>query len=275
MGVGEKGWIVLGTRFRCHQIPVDLEAELAALLQGFPQADPDGIVGDAVDLRVEGYDGSGGVLLGPGGERWDLQREMAPLGSQIEYRIVNEAIARARDRYVLHAGAVEGPRGTCLIIGESGAGKTSLTLWLWASGLRLATDDLCPILHGTLAAERFPRALHMDCEYSPRLLAKIPPRPPSYPADYYPFPDALAGDPAPVADLLVLERGPLAEGEIFPLSQAEAAHHLLRAVIKSPGFDYGQALADMIALSTRCRAHLMRSSTPEGAGARALDLLTG
>jgi hypothetical protein len=193
--------------------------------------------------------------------------------AQAEYRLINEAINRARDRWILHSGAVEGPRGTCLVIGESGAGKTSLTLWLWSGGLRLVTDDLCPIHHGSLAPERFARALHMDCEYSPHLLARIPPRPPGYPADYYPFPDASGVPPAPVSDLLVLRRGPRQEEGLTPLSQAEAAHHLLSAVIKAPGFDYGRALADMIRLSSQCRAHLLRAATPEGAGDTALALL--
>jgi hypothetical protein len=187
--------------------------------------------------------------------------------------VVNEALLRARDRWVLHAGAVATPGGTCLLIGESGAGKTSLTLWLWASGLRLVTDDLCPLRHGTLAPEVFPRSLHMDCEYSPRLLEKIPPRPPGFPSDYYPFPTGADESPPPVRGLLVIERGPRPEGELTPLSQSEAAHHLLKAVIKSPVFEYEQALRDMLRLSGQVRAYRLRSATPEGAGARALEWL--
>jgi hypothetical protein len=243
------GWILLGTPFRCHGVPADLQADLAALLRGFPPAGP---TAEAVEIQA-------------GEER---------PAANLEYRLVNEAISRARGRWVLHAGAVEGPRGTCLIVGESGAGKTSLTLWLWSSGLRLVTDDLCPILHGSLAPERFPRALHMDCVYSPRLLERIPPRPPAYPADYYPFPDASTDAPPPVTDLLVLERGLEAEGELEPLSQSEAAHSLLGAVIKSPSFDYGEALSGMIRLASGCRARRLRASTPEGAGALALTHLT-
>lgn len=248
MGIAEYGWLLLGNAFRFRSVPAALQPALAALLSGFPAAAP----------------GAAAVEV-PAGPQDD-----APL---LEYRLINEAIARARDRWALHAGAVAGPRGTCLIVGESGAGKTSLSLWLWSSGLALVTDDLCPIRQGDLAVERFPRALHMDCVYSPRLLERIPPRPPDYPADYYPFPEA-GGEPPPVTGLLVLERG--AEGEaprLDPLSQAEAAHHLLGAVIKSPGFDYGQALAGMIGLASRCRARRLRSSTPEEAGEAALAAL--
>ena len=242
MGIAESGWIILGNAFRCRGVPAGVQPALAALLRGFPAAGP---AAAAVEVPVP-------------------PQEDAPL---IEYRLINEAIARAHDRWVLHAGAVAGPRGTCLIIGESGAGKTSLTLWLWSSGMALVTDDILPVRQGDLTVERFPRALHMDCEYSPRLLERIPPRPASYPADYYPFPEPAAGGPPPVSDLLVLERGEAGEAPRFaPLSQGEVAHHLLRAVIKSPGFDYGQALTGMIGLASRCRGRTLRSASPEEAG---------
>ena len=250
MGIAEYGWLLLGNAFRCRGVPAALQPALAALLDGFPAAPPPGA--EAVEIPV-------------------VPEDDAPL---VEYRLINEAIARARDRWVLHAGAVAAPRGTCLIVGESGAGKTSLGLWLWSSGLELVTDDLCPVRQGDLAVERFPRALHMDCVYSPRLLERIPPRPPSYPADYYPFPDGSEGEPPPVTDLLVLERG--AEGgapRLDPLSQAEVAHHLLGAVIKSPGFDYGRALDGMIGLASRCRGQRLLSSAPEEAGEAALAAL--
>jgi hypothetical protein len=249
MGIAEYGWLVLGNAFRCRGVPAAHQPALAALLRGFPAAPP---AAEAVEVPVA-----------PGDD--------APL---IEYRLINEAIARAHGRWVLHAGAVAGPHGTCLILGESGAGKTSLTLWLWSSGMALVTDDILPVRQGSLTVERFPRALHMDCVYSPQLLERIPPRPASYPTDYYPFPEDPAGEPPPVSDLLVLRRGEPGETpRLDPLSQAEAAHLLLGAVIKSPGFDYGQALTGMIGLASRCRAHRLLSSAPEEAGEAALAAL--
>jgi hypothetical protein len=284
MELAAPGWLILGVPLRCLGVPPEARRELESLLQGFtslqadPAAGPAGPGTGTVDLALHPEDGreDGPLLLTDGeGERWQVTGGDAPLSSHLEYRLVNEAIRRDREHWILHAGAVVGSAGTCLIVGESGAGKTSLTLWLWAHGLRLVTDDLCPLTRGSLAPETFPRALHMDAEYSPRLIERIPPRPAAYPATYYPFP-AAAGDPVPpVTRLLVIERGPDPDGALEPLSQSEAAHRLVQAVIKSPSFDFGQALDDMIALAGRCRSHRLRSSTPEGAGATALRLLAG
>jgi hypothetical protein len=120
----------------------------------------------------------------------------------------------------------------------------------------------------------------MDAEYSPVLMGRIPPRPSSYPKDYYPFPNAPAQDvsPAPppvppVTALLAIQRGPRPEGEITPLSQAEATHVLLGAVIRNPAFQYGKALEDMMRLASSCTAWRLRASTPEGAGERAVETL--
>lgn len=273
MDLGAPGWAVLGTPFLCRGVPDEERQALDALLRGFPRlASPAG----AVEIRVEPGGSPGSFLLTDGeGTRWDLSGSAAPLSSHVEYRLVNEAIRRAAGQWVLHAGAVAAPRGTCLVIGEAGAGKTSLTLWLWASGFGLVTDDLCPLDRDSLAPEVFPRALHMDGEYSPRLLQKIPPRPLSYPADYYPFPATSGEKPPPVSDLIVLERGPDPDGELLPLGRSEAVHHLVRAVLRSSGFDFPAVLAGMVRLAEGCRAHRLRSGTPEGAAARALELLAG
>lgn len=273
MELAGSGWTLLGTSFRCLGMPAGPAAELSALLQGFSRPAPLAPPGvHTVDFEVRAGEGAPEITLG--GVRWALGAS-DPLASQVEYVLVNEALRRTRDRHVLHAGGVVTPTGTCLIVGESGAGKTSLTLWLWASGFRLLTDDLCPILQNSLRPESFPRALHMDAEYSPRLMERIPLRPESYPKDYYPFPSGTAEETLPpVTTLLAIQRGPRPQGEVTPLSQAETAHVLLGAVIRNPAFQFDQALQDMMRLAVPCKAWRLRASTPEGAGERAVEVLT-
>jgi hypothetical protein len=273
MGVAKTPWLLLGTPCRCLGVPPAVQPDLDALLQGFPRREPAaGEAAEGVEFRVE--QAAGATFLAGGGCRWDLTGSADPLSSHIEYRLVDGAVRRARDRWVLHAGAVEAPGGTCLIVGESGAGKTSLTLWLWAGGLRLGTDDLCPLRHGSLLPEVFPRALHMDARYSPRLLERIPPRPDAYPADYYPFPGP-GREPllSPISRLLVLERGPRPEGELERLPQSEAVNALLKATIRTAGFDFGRAWEDMHRLASQCQTYRLRAATPEGAGEQAMELL--
>ncbi len=271
-------WNILGTTFRCLGMPAEPGAELAALLQGFavPDAPQSALDGATIDFQLA--EGSERPEIELAGTRWPLGPQ-DPLASQIEYILIDEAIRRTRDHYILHAGGVVAPTGTCLIIGESGAGKTSLTLWLWASGMRLLTDDLCPILQMSFNPSPLPRALHMDAQYSPRLLERIPPRPAGYPEAYYPFPEPAGERTAPevprITTLLVLQRGPQPEGELSLLSQAEATHALLGAVIRNPAFQFDRALEDMLRLAGQCRAYRLRASTPEGAGERAVNFLEG
>lgn len=270
MDLSGLSWTLLGTTFRCLGMPAGPGSELAALLQGFAsRPDP-----DALTLDFTLLEGAQGPEIELAGTSWPLGPQ-DPLASQMEYILIDEAIRRTRTHYILHAGGVVTPTGTCLIVGESGAGKTSLTLWLWASGMRLLTDDLCPILQSSFTPEALPRALHMDAQYSPRLLERIPPRPAGYPVDYYPFPETgeLVQTVPPVTTLLVLERGLKPEGELSPLSQAEATHSLLGAVIRNPAFQFDRGLEDMLRLASQCRAYRLRASTPEGAGKRAVNFL--
>ena len=59
----------------------------------------------------------------------------------------------------------------------------------------------------------------MDADYSPRLVAKLPPRPAGFPATYYPFPEPGPASIPPITSPPCWEAGALARRELQPLSQ--------------------------------------------------------
>lgn len=237
------------------------------LLRGFPDVPSDK---PTIELSVERDEAGGFQAIRGDGTRRSLR---VPLAAQLEYLLVSDAIAAADDYRVLHAAAVASPVGTCLVVGEAGAGKTSLGLGLWASGFRLLTDDLCPIRRESLRPEAFPRSLHMDGLYAPRVLERLPPRPPGFVDEYQPFPDPSAAPAPPVSSMLELQRSDGAPTTLRRLTEAEVAHRLLGATIRPPSFDYGAALREMMRIASGCRGHVLRAASAEEAWQHARALL--
>jgi hypothetical protein len=64
-----------------------------------------------------------------------------------------------RDFFILHAAAVAGGNKAVSICGPPGSGKTTLTIGLMEAGLRLLSDDFCPIHRETGLVHPFPRSL--------------------------------------------------------------------------------------------------------------------
>ena len=274
MGVTRSSWDMLGTRFRCRRAPTDVHVHLAALLDRFGNSD--GKVERAVDFEIVERNGALCLEFGENSRGRGPIKLKSPAGPWAEYHMISEALGLARDHWVLHAGGVVAPRGTCVILGKKDAGKTSLTLFLWAQGMHVICDDVLPMRHGTRSAEVFPRSFHFgDDVYSTDLLARIPPRPASFPAANYPFPGPTDIDVPPVVTVLALEPGGPAEGELIPMTQSETAHRLVRGAIRVGGFDFDRVLKSAVVVSNGCAGYRLRASTPEGAASTAFQLLTG
>lgn len=82
----------------------------------------------------------------------------------LEFLLVSDVLTHRTDRFHLHGAALVDPSGTIvvLILGESGAGKTTLTLSLMGGGFRPLADDVILLDPATLCPDRFPRAFHVD-----------------------------------------------------------------------------------------------------------------
>jgi hypothetical protein len=68
--------------------------------------------------------------------------DMPPM---FEVDLHRQLLQRSVDRWLLHAGAVADERGAVLLAGDSGAGKTTLTLAMTAAGMRYLSDELVAI----------------------------------------------------------------------------------------------------------------------------------
>lgn len=70
---------------------------------------------------------------------------IAGLGVILMGEVLFHLICDNRKRLAIHAGLVSDDNNTILIPGTSGSGKTSMTTWLLANGMRYHTDELVSI----------------------------------------------------------------------------------------------------------------------------------
>jgi hypothetical protein len=76
-----------------------------------------------------------------------------------EELIFTEIVTRVSTHWLLHAAALAGPHGGVLIVGESGAGQTTLALALSRQGYQWLSDEVAAIDRTTGLLESFPRGV--------------------------------------------------------------------------------------------------------------------
>lgn len=137
---------------------------VAAILRGFPAA-PVGAAADMTCLVVNGSHSADGLWeLHVDGVRTHQAATLEHALLALEWQVVQACLARTANRFHLHGAALADPTGrlTVLVLGESGAGKTTLTLALIARGFKPFADDVVLLDPETMVPERFPRAFHID-----------------------------------------------------------------------------------------------------------------
>jgi hypothetical protein len=149
----------------------------------------------------------------------------------LEWQLVTDLLARGLETFHLHGAALRDPSGgmAVLVLGESGAGKTTLTLALVAAGFMPYADDVVLIDVEGLTPATFPRAFHVD-DTTRRLLEALPHDPswevPDLPAGYF-LPAAWAPEPVPVGLIIFLKARGQDRPLLVALPIAEAATALL------------------------------------------------
>ena len=158
-----------------------------------------------------------------------------------------------RDLYFVHAAVVDVAGQAIMLVGASGAGKSTTTWALLHQGGRYFSDELGPVDPTTLAVYPYPRAL---------CLKAVPPEPYPLPAQtlatgrtlHIPtaaLPSGVGTGPAPVTALFFVHYDPQAASpRLRPLRTAEATAHLLTHAL-NPLAHPADGLDGAIALTTR------------------------
>jgi hypothetical protein len=149
--------------------------------------------------------------------------------NQVRHYIVERALLLSSDVIGLHAAVLNRRKTAALLVGESGTGKTAISMHLLQRGWSLLSDDLAPVSLETGLIDPFPKPLGVkgkDRVARVRHLWKPPqwlPDPEGIcllPAAIYPTPPTGAVKPK---YLIFVERRDGADGTLRGLSPAQAA----------------------------------------------------
>lgn len=264
---------VLGTSLAVADLPDPLRAKLAELLRPFVVTDARGDMEAAPETPAltfsATWDESSGLwnIYGDGAHLQGVPTDDALL-RQLEWRITSAGLERVAGCGVFHAGVLARGNATVLIQGQSGAGKTTLTLGLIARGWLPLADDAAVVDVRTLGLRVFPRCFHV--ELARRRPVGARPRMTRV--------AAVAGHARPLrwaaegrqpTAVVTVARDPNQPSSLTPLVRAEAAGALLQGAIRTPLTGSQVAhLAARIAASVQYCGHLNNSDL-----SHALDLI--
>ncbi len=207
--------------------PAD-RAAVDAILGGFPRIDAGAADEATYALR---RDAMGAWEFWSGGTRTHQATTLEDGLLALEWQVVTDLLARTDDRFHLHGAALADPSGTLsvLVLGESGVGKTTLTLALVAAGFRPYTDDVILLAPESLIPMTFERAFHVDA--TTRALVDALPHDPAWEVpgvpDGYFLPATWAREPLPVRAVIVPKARDHARPLLVGMPVAEAATTIL------------------------------------------------
>jgi hypothetical protein len=148
----------------------------------------------------------------------------------LETELSVELQRRRPDLFFLHAAALAHEGGAVLLVGASGAGKSTAAWGLAHVGFRYLSDELAPLDPGTLEVSPYPRALCLKAD--PPASHPVPGRTLRTPRSLHVPPEELPGGvgtgPAPLhAIFFVQHRATAPWPSVEPVTKGEAAARLL------------------------------------------------
>ena len=215
-------------------------------------ATPDGLPNARFSLM---RDDDGGWHLSDGETRLRTDSDFTSALLALEWHVVTAAIDRRHDLFHLHGAALAAPdgAGAVLLVGASGAGKTTLALGLMARGFLPYGDDVILIEPASGALHAVPRAFHLREPTRTLIHALNPPDAwelEAEPAGFFLPPRWAEGSPA-VRTVFFPEYRPDEPPALLPLSPPEAAQTLLGQTVT---LDHAPALALAVVARLTARA---------------------
>lgn len=257
----------------------DAAGVAAFLFNGFPAAGPGASPVSRIDARPGAAPGTLSLRRG-GAPLWDGDDPGAM--AEIWLGMASHDLAyHSRGGLLLHAAALAAPAGGVLLPGGTGAGKTTLALWLALRGAGLRTDELVFLPEGAAAVEPCARPLSLKRPALAPLRDLFDPASAGAgvvegPLGFLVAREAISpGEPCgPLAAALALfpRHDPgAAEAELLPLSPAETAVALMGALVNARNLP-GHGLKEAARLAAGLRAWRLRYASFDQLGP-VLDLL--
>ncbi|HEX2723082.1 MAG TPA: hypothetical protein VHM24_09190 [Gemmatimonadaceae bacterium] len=196
------------------------------------------------------------VLRAEGGYRVDAQvfegDRPGMLFEMLKQRIAALFVNSRPDLFWLHSGVVTRGSRALLIVGPSGQGKSSLSIFLCRAGWRYLSDELAPIQINGGTVLPYPR--------SP--VRRIPPgrylatdEMGAVETETWPVPAGMIGTEAAIGSILFPEFAPGGETIVGVLTPGEASLGLIRNAFHSPGDRaHGVAASARLASVIPCRS---------------------
>lgn len=244
---------IAGSLIQIGGLPPAVRVRMADLLRPFVVSKTEATAGQSIRLEAVRR-GRGDWIMraaesshSTGGDI-DSGGRLGHLLATLEWRAVGDALAATSECAVVHGAALSRGECTLLLLGQSGAGKTTLTLGLMGRGWLPFTDDMALIDAKTLEVRVFPRCFHIEGG----TLAALPVRPhieQSISLPTYWRPVHWADGARRPTMIVLVERDPQRSTALRAATQAEGAGAILDATLRNQLS--GSALAH---ISTRIAA---------------------